>query len=368
MVKSLVVHVGDPKTGTTAIQEILHSGSYVQAGPSLYYGERLNANALGQRLKEQRVHSNPELVGRWTQHLNCYNESAADIGILSGETLARVKPAHLKQMLHETIDVKAENIKIVIYLRPHVDALCSRYVQNVKTGQFSGDIEQFYFLQNLYVRYAKRVERWLKVFGDNLFVFPYIDECLKNSDVVYDFFSKALGIDDVSFESSTQFNRSPSLRELSAIRYYYIKLYGEQINEIRSFRVHGKPRVKLDELLREEREKHSGENEIKLHKGLWEKIAVELRQDSESLDRILNTNGLYTRELERAGETAIDAPQSLELSAHFDREEERMIRTLLSCVVELSQQLDEQKALLDERHTQTKTRTSLQGTALFQST
>ena len=156
--------------------------------------------------------------------------SNAKTTVLSSECFEDISPVSLEKWVQEKLSSAPSNIKIAIYIRPHISRIISFYTQSVKMGRFTGSIDAFIdrALRNEKNYYSKRILRWTRVFGEeNVIIRPYIREHLVNQNVICDFASQVLNYNSdflLPFAPKLNVNSSPSREILEIIKDYSIKL------------------------------------------------------------------------------------------------------------------------------------------------
>ncbi len=160
MVESLVFHGGDPKTGSTAVQNIVRNGLFEAGSTRIFMQKENTINSFRKMIMRKHRKNFEHIINMWRKTIRVYNRSDADIGVLSGEGLSGTDLALLRQIIETQFDVPFVNVKIVCYLRTHKEALLSRYAQKIKSGQFTDDIDAYYDIAHERLVYADRMGRW----------------------------------------------------------------------------------------------------------------------------------------------------------------------------------------------------------------
>jgi len=207
MHKTLYLHIGIEKTGSTALQAVsgLNRATLRQHG--IFYpktpGERNHtkltifaadaANALDLRRLARLFPDNAyeEFKANFAEALRA--EIAADACpqiYLSNEHLSsRLKSVEEIRRLAAIIRPLAESVKIVVYLRRQAELFLSTYSTSIKAGRTKA-LEAPKKDQHPRYNYEHLLVRWAEVFGDaNLIVRIYDRDTLVGHDVVKDFFS-----------------------------------------------------------------------------------------------------------------------------------------------------------------------------------
>ena len=218
MIKNLVFHIGDPKTGSSSIQKTLQSRAWSCDSVSVAPQKELNASALANSLNPQR---NPKIYEKaFTKKAQWAAENDADLGIISAEFFAAVKPEALVAALQEYLPAYADSARVVAYVRPHASRFVSSYAQRVKTGTFTGGFKAFIEDRgNLKIfNYHKRFSKWHKVFGDRFVLRPFVREELRDQDVTADFLHVALRGAAFSLTPIKAANEAMTLEETAGMR------------------------------------------------------------------------------------------------------------------------------------------------------
>lgn len=210
---SLFVHIGSPKTGSTAIQEFIKNNRQALEVDGITYPK--SASKAMNYLAFSLLDTVPELVHQLPVDMN---ELYADIdygnksNIISSEAfflcstrkyLGEVLPSRLKLLLPD-----AYNVKIILYLRRQDNFIASIYAQYVKlhahNNFYTKTIQEFIEEYSAYMDYYEILNNWSRVFGkENIIVRAYEKHQLKDEDIVSDFIS-TLGL------SSMQDYKSPA--------------------------------------------------------------------------------------------------------------------------------------------------------------
>lgn len=223
MIKNLVIHLGDTKTGSTAIQSVLRSGEFVTPnGQTVCYpGQSLNQNRLPQSLlKRQNEERQVSLLRAIVEE---FRKSDSDYGIISAELFQKVDPQKLKHIVKFEMTDFYERMRLISYVRPHAERLVSTYSEQAKFGRVSGDIRSHLNTLDRTKRlyYAPRFGAWRKAFGDKFHLRFFQRDHLLNGDVVADFFSWMLGEEGTEIHATQQSNASLTGGQIALLRRFY---------------------------------------------------------------------------------------------------------------------------------------------------
>lgn len=346
MAKSLVLHLGDHKTGSTSIQHALKHKAVEVPGRTILYptppGYAQQHNAAGRSLSHERF---ADLrAGFFAPIAEIVDASDADVAILSAESFERADPGTVQAMLETYFADLAATTRLIVYLRPHSERLLSSYAEQVKQGLFFGPLEAFHekYLKDEKLLYAPRIARWKAVFGDRLCVRVMARSHLSGGDVVRDFFDFALEGADFTLETLAQTNQKLCVEDLSVL----VALQ-EQMRRIPGIRNPGRaPENPFREPARAlgwrvarmlELSRADGEagTPLRLHKQLAERLAETYREDAETLDRLCFDDAPLTARLQAACDNAGPQAQSLRLEDHFSPANTRLTRAWLELIEKL---------------------------------
>lgn len=216
--KSLILHIGDPKTGTTSIQEVLGFGRWKSPSVKVEFTEQLNSFPLANALcnPKQKNHR----VTRYSEVAVWLERSDADVAIISAEQFYRVNPVELMATLREFLPRFADSVRVVAYVRPHVSRMIAAYMQRTKSGLWLGTVESLFEStksQGL-LQFMPRFQTWRDTFGDHFTLRPMIRSQLHGGDVVADFMNFALQGEPVELLGGGNVNASLTLETLAGLR------------------------------------------------------------------------------------------------------------------------------------------------------
>lgn len=219
MVKSLVIHIGDQKAGSTSIQATLVSSGITSPEQSIFYPARHNHRALVATLTDtDQFDARQE---RFTSLASRLDASDDDIGVISAERFEISDPKRLHDALERYMPNYLDTVRLIAYVRPHKARLVSSWAQQSKV-RVTGDLETFYarFQKNGRLDYHKRLSAWKDVFGDALTVRPMIKAKLHNGSVVSDFARFCLASETFHLVEETK-NTSLNLEEIALLNRFH---------------------------------------------------------------------------------------------------------------------------------------------------
>lgn len=197
MAKRLIIHIGAPKTGSTALQKFLFDSRLELEKEGLLYPD-VSLRGFGH-------HDLAFLVGGgypdWaTSQDKSLEELTSDLSkktsrhngtiILSSEDFYLFPaPEKLKEVLVAANIYTESDTKIIMYLRRQDEAHESWYNQRIKAQGYTGTIEDSIEDSKELWDYKKNVGLWADTFGaENLVLRTYQDGNLINNDIIADFF------------------------------------------------------------------------------------------------------------------------------------------------------------------------------------
>jgi hypothetical protein len=196
---SLYVHIGSPKTGTTALQKFIRVNRDTLENNNLRYPD--TASKAMNYLAFSMLDSVPELVHQLPIDMNelyATLELGGEVNVISAEAffvcssdkyLGAALPTRLRLLLTDKCDVK-----IIVYLRRQdkfIESIYSQYVKlHAHSSFYTKTIQDFIEEYSCYLDYYKILSNWAQVFGrENIIVRVYEKGQLKDCDIVSDFIS-----------------------------------------------------------------------------------------------------------------------------------------------------------------------------------
>ncbi len=166
MVKTLLLHIGTHKTGSTAIQYLL-----AQVEP---FGERVLYPQSGRsKVREQNGHKELAAAirktpgcdeGCWDRLHRELEESPAEIAVLSAESFSSFQDQHVERLRRALRHVE---VRVLVYVRNPLDFMASSFAQAVKSSRYPASFGDFIRLDERIARcnYAALMDRWVGVWG-----------------------------------------------------------------------------------------------------------------------------------------------------------------------------------------------------------
>ena len=220
MTRKLIIHIGNHKTGTSSIQQVLfrNKDGVRKQGYDLFHenpdgSTRNSGNALTcVKFKLKRGHKIEGKVRKWLPKALC--DTGHNV-IISAETLSWLFSAKEIQKFQINLSQYFDDIKVVAYIRRQDMQAVSQYQQASKYGAFvaarfyqggTRALPPYKEYFHKYLNYHQRLGMWADAFGEqNLLIRVFETNRLYNGDVVDDFFQ----VTDLMNEgNSTRINQS----------------------------------------------------------------------------------------------------------------------------------------------------------------
>ncbi|SFC73066.1 hypothetical protein [Tropicimonas isoalkanivorans] len=326
--KTLIVHVGDHKTGSTTIQHAFAKKQVLIGGECPVYTSPLNHNYLPGLFRAVLDTPNSPDGKKAHQRLSQLAEKLAEPGprvsVISAEQFEAFNPVRLHQLLNKYFGGSFDRIRIVAYVRPHLQRLVSSHAERIKIGAYSDDLESFFDLcmrEKLFL-YAPRFKQWCEVFGDDFVLRPFLRSALENGSLLDDFIVASLGQVDFTLAQSDNQNESLSLEDLLRVKYLHGKIgqkgggfhhnYGWMLARVIGAMPNGETTTK-----------------VRIHRDLAERAGEHYLEDARELDKAMFGGApLMEKTIQADIDSACSVPQASCAEDIFSASE---IRSLLLC-------------------------------------
>ncbi len=320
MVKELIFHLGDRKTGSTAIQDALVRGDITCPTHRLFFPAATNHIPLAKTLSMPTMAK--ERKPRFTKVAKRIAAADADIAIISAEHFEVVDPVVLQQTIATFFPDLAGSVRLIAYVRPHADRLVSNYAEQIKLGQFDGTLDDFHTkrLAENPLNYIDRFTHWQQVFGDAFTLRPFVRSTLHGNDIVQDFAQFVLGDADFFVAPSPPSNPSMSVQDLAVMRAFHAEL--ADLPALDKFQIAtGK---KMGQLMAAQPAPDS--IKLKIHKTLADAVQTAYRADAQALDAAFFAPDTPMQDaLQKSCETAIPTAQSTAPADHLSPSTQRIV-------------------------------------------
>ena len=323
----LVFHLGDMKTGSTAIQTALSSKGWKCDSVKLLYpvGSRVSHITFAQSLSGRVDGSRTAKLARSIANEINRNPDA-DVAVISAEHFESVDPKVLKQTIETYFPGALETARFIAYVRPHADRFPSTYAERVKTGMYVGTLEELHAV--LHAResfvYTPRFTAWRETFGSAFELRPMIRDLLYRKDVVADFMSFALQTEDFTLSDTPDANESLSLENLSIVREFHVK-----VNEGKNKGLPYQSTIGRALARRMNESAYREGTKVRIHRSLAETVREQYAADAAALDAAFFSGTPMSDALNAAPGKAVAEAQSVRIEDHFSTREQYLINTLL---------------------------------------
>jgi hypothetical protein len=175
--KSIYIHIGTHKTGTSAIQDFLALNKKVLKRKGFLFPQQSRRNYV---TSQEGSYVVTPANHKYYQKLAYLCSRKQQNVLISSETFSLLEnPCGIKHLLDGL------EVKIICYLRRQDSVIQSMYNQMVKRSGYYQDISNF---QPEYLDYYKLLENWASAFGkDNVIVRVYEKEQFYNHSLIEDF-------------------------------------------------------------------------------------------------------------------------------------------------------------------------------------
>jgi hypothetical protein len=320
MVSKVVFHIGDQKTGSTAIQSVLMRNNWSSDGPSVAYMSEMNSRGLSKALFKKGRKKFVE--SRFTSLVKKIDRCEAEIAVVSDEAFERVDPNVLAEAINTYMPQYRDMVHVVAYVRPHVERLRASYTQLVKMGLITTTPEPFInkaCASGRYI-YTPRFTAWRDRFGDRFSLRPMIRSELVGNDVVRDFFHTLLGGAAFEYTEVAASNTGLPFSDLVMLRAFH------GMKRKKGYPVEKNVRGKAAWHLSRSLEKTPAENAEKLafSQQQIDRIVARHRDDAGQMDQAFFDKPLMGPALSAALKKTGHPSLSYEMSDHFDADGQRL--------------------------------------------
>lgn len=205
--KTVFLHIGFFKTGTSAVQELLYiNRSHLKANNYYYPDLGCNHHNCLPAMMAFAAGSPVPPVSRmdecqkgaeeiWNEIINGFEESSLDNMIISAEMFIDFS---FKEQYHYLVDevgkyLSKYQVTVIVYLREHISYIRSMYQQIIKDGDIFTREEAFILnhLNGWHLSFYPTLQNWARVFGkENMVVDIYEGKKYGVDGLYKDFFGK----------------------------------------------------------------------------------------------------------------------------------------------------------------------------------
>ena len=327
MIKTLIIHLGDHKTGTTSIQKALASKSLECSTAQVIYPIHpncFNHNLLARAIRREEMNIDLEERGKWLR--SRLMNSDAEFGVISAEKFEFVPPNMLSNFLEKYLPELTSTLRLIAYIRPHADRLLSGFAERTKLGVRCVSPEQLHsqLLKKGLLKYAPRMQKWGSIFGKQLTFKPFDRSLLHEKDVVQDFFQFVLGGHSWQLHQPKRCNDSLCLEDLVLLREVHQTLrqnFGIKLKR-HTLEVFGRSMALV---LATHTIKGSTGTKLQLDRSLVEELIAAYRDDAIAVDQEFFQSSPMLTALENQRNKALEEKQSLNTTDFYSIDAIRQI-------------------------------------------
>ena len=335
--KTLVLHVGDHKTGSTSIQLAFAQNLVKLEGKTVFYPAPIASNVLADhcaRFAEAKTAAEKEKASVPFRKLADKIRSAnSDFVLISAEALEGTPPVLLQEVVDSFFADCVDEIKVIAYVRPHAGRITSSFSERLKIGSplvLEDTLESFAKrkARNGEFIYHPRFTAWKKIFGSRFVLRPMIRSQLHQSDVLSDFIVHAFDTTDFTVRPSKNANESLGLQDLMRLKILQQTINGPQLLRLRL----GWEFARVLSFLPTSPET----TKLRPHKSLAQSIQKRYLKDAREMDRtFFDGQPLMEKELSKAVDSAIAQPQSTDPADYFSASEVHSLRLMSGIIASL---------------------------------
>lgn len=328
--RQLVLHIGDPKTGTSSIQRALQLGLVdgMCGKVSAFTTDNGSANAVSlarsfNRKGRTRVKTEMQPVMKWL------SSTTTPYAVISSEFFSNADPSMVRRAFARRYPALTSNIKVIAYARPHVGRTLAAYSERVKCGYTLSDFDQWLpvFMKSAFIRYHLRFKKWRDEFGPGFVVRPFVPEELKGADAVTDFFASALDTQDFSVGSMMRENQTVTAKALAGLRHFN--------REAASADIPPGYRIPLARTIAKGIRTDPAAEKLEVDKASVALILQQFAEDARLLDAEFFGRPLFLPKLEAAERNAGERPIRLKIDDYFTPREQSLIAGHTASILEL---------------------------------
>jgi hypothetical protein len=224
-----LVHIGPPKTGTTAVQGAFHRARQATLSQGVRYAGSARHSSLPILAVLGKTsywsHGKPPPLSLWQELIDEIERAAEPRVLLSSEFLAEAKPKAIQRIAR---DLDPSRVHVVVTLRPLALILGSQWQQYVQSGlrwTFDDWLDGIFGRSSTYVtpsfwlrhRHDQLIQRWADVVGPKNVTVVALDE--GDRQMAVRVFEELLGLREGTLLLPSDFkNRSLTLPEAEVIR------------------------------------------------------------------------------------------------------------------------------------------------------
>lgn len=340
--KTLIIHIGDHKTGSTSIQTAFAQRQVKLHDHSIFYPAKLANNVMRDQCRNYGAAETPEArelaAQPFRRMANRIRKSNADFTLISAEALERIPAALLHEIVDNFFAKVVDEVRIISYVRPHPGRITSTFTERTKVGvpkALSSTLEEFAERRKAdgEAEYLPRFAAWREHFGDRFLLRPMIRAHLRDGDVVHDFTHHAFGGIPFEIRDASAVNESLYMEDLMRLKVLQMNLRMPRLLRLMAgwevYRLIG------------QMPPPATRTRLQLHRSLAEDIRDTYLQDARDMDRMFfDGKPLMENELQAAVDKAIDTPQSTDPADHLPASELRTLELMSRMIAGLLENKD----------------------------
>lgn len=321
----ILIHLGFAKAGSTAIQRAFAAGAVRCPTRTLDYPDPETHAPFAMSLRPKVAFAARHRPRRSREMAQRLRQSRADLTLVSAEAFENVPPRELHRFVHAKLPRRAERLRLIAYVRPHVERTVSAFAERAKQGDWHGTLAEHHerTLSRGNSLAWRRLSGWRDAFGDALTVRPMIRGRLHEGSVVHDVARWAFGGEPFEVDPLPEQNASLSLRDLAVL--------AEVHREIaRRGPVREGERVSLGWRMQEILADMPEDAPVRVapDRDLVARMQADFAEDAALIDEAFMDGTPMQDALARAHERAVDRPQPMDPAAHMTPAELRTVRAL----------------------------------------
>ncbi|MEC9197170.1 MAG: hypothetical protein VX974_06125 [Pseudomonadota bacterium] len=335
--RTLIIHIGHHKTGSTSVQHALALEQVKINGIAPFYGAALTHNHLVRHGKEIVRETNKASVGHqyFLELANGMRQNFANtdnrICVISAEDFEHFPPAHLRKLVNTYFATMFDVVKVICYVRPHLQRTVSSFTETTKIGLCTDDMETYFqqCTESGIFLYAPDLAKWRKVFGDNFIVRPSIRSEMQGGSLINDLFMSTLDAPQIAVAEVDNQNESLTLEDLLRVKFLHKQLR----KRTRGFHhAYGWTLMRLTEKLPKSR----NATKIQMHRSLAERAHEFYLEDARELDATyFGGRPLMQTALQEGLDKACEKAQPSTAQQVFNKSEIRSLRLAALMINEL---------------------------------
>lgn len=345
--RRLVFHIGDHKAGSTTIQTAFASGHVKIVDRKIIYPSAFNHNYLKSHFNSLRPGGRLPPSRDGQPNLREISDRLAseeyEFAVLSGESFEAIDPGLFARGAAHFFLPHVHRMRIVDYIRPHAARTLSSFAEQTKIGRFGASLPDYHHqvLKSRRFVYQPRLAKWQDQFGSDFVARPMVRDVLKNASLLDDFIDAGFGPGlNATFSKNPTANEALTVEDLALSRFLQSQLPG--LGKKLRHKIGWTFQLECGAL-----RSHTAGTKLALDKSTAELMRSAYLEDARALDRgVFADAPVMERELDRSVDTAIAAPQSLEIGDYFSPE---AVRAITLNVRMLAAVMDEDHAALATR-------------------